>query len=107
MLTDGIGRALVEHHDHVGIEMVLDRYGAFRGQLHQVAVDGRTEFHPVLFDSAQGLEAPHLESAGVRQHRPVPSHELVKAAVGANDLRAGPEHQVKGIAEDDLAARGK
>ena len=45
-----------------------------------------------------------LEAAGVGEDRPLPAHEAVQAAEPRHPLGAGPQHQVVGVAEDDVGA---
>ena len=47
----------------------------------------------------------HLEAAGVRDDRPPPAHELVEAAEARDQLVAGLEEEVEGVAEDELVAQ--
>ncbi len=49
-------------------------------------------------------EAHHLISAAVGQDRARPVHEFVQAAQLRHPLRAGAQHQVVGIAQDDIGA---
>ena len=54
---------------------------------------------------AQLRKAPDLKAAAIGQHRAVPMRELVQAAEALHPLRAGAQHQVIGIAEDDIRPR--
>jgi hypothetical protein len=97
----GIGRirrALVEHHHDVGAERILHLDRTLRRQLDQVAVDGRAKFDALLADLAQALQAPNLKAARVRQDRPLPVREPMQAAVGADDVDAGPQQQMERVA---------
>src|SRR6266480_4395558 len=60
---------------------------------------------PPLADPAELRQAPDLEPAGVGEERAVPRHEPVEAAELADELVAGPEQEVEGVAEHDLRAR--
>ena len=100
-----IRRALVEHHHDVGAERVLHLDRALRRQLDQVAVHRRAELDALLVDLAQALQAPDLEAAGVREHRSLPVHERVQAAVRADHVDARPQQQMERVAEDDLRAQ--
>ena len=80
----------------------LDR--ALGRELDQVAVDGRAKLDAALADLAQRLQAPDLEAARVGEDRTAPMHEAVQAAVRADHVDAGPEQQMKRVAEDDLGA---
>ena len=61
--------------------------------------------HALLGDFAQLGERPDLEAAGVGQERPPPGGEAVQAAHFADQLVAGPQPEVVGVAEDDLSAQ--
>ena len=96
--------ALVERHDDVGAELLLDAHRE-RGREHVArAVVHRAELDALVAHHARALEAEHLEPAGVGEDRPVPAHEPVQAAVRGDDVRARAEVQVVGVAEDDLRA---
>jgi len=58
--------------------------------------------HPLLLDLAAVGQAEHLVAAAVGQHGSRPADELVEAASPRNQLVAGSQIQVIGIAEDDL-----
>ena len=60
--------------------------------------------HALLGDLADLGQAHHLEAAGVGEDRPVPAHEAVQAAEPRDALGAGAQHQVIGVAEDDVGA---
>ena len=57
-------------------------------------------------DGAQRSQRHDLESAGIGQDRVRPVHEAVQSAQGRDALGAGPQHQVIGVAEQDLGAGG-
>ena len=99
-----VRRAFVEHHRDVRAEHALDFHGFLRPEKQQRAVQVRTELDAVLLDLADFREAENLEAAAVGQNRPVPIHELVQPAGGADDVEAGPDVQVIGVAENDLRA---
>jgi hypothetical protein len=100
----GSRRALVEDHGDVGAETHLDIDGALRRQQVKGAVEVRAEFRAFFMDAAQRGEAEHLIATAVGQDRQIPSHEPVKSAAAGNELVAGPQIKVVGIAEDDLGA---
>ena len=102
-----IRRALVEHHRDVRAERALDLHRALGIEEDLRAVDRRAEAHALLRQLAHRREAEDLVAAGVGQDRPLPVHHAVQAAVRAHDFRAGPQHQVKGVREDDLGAAGQ
>ncbi len=47
----------------------------------------------------------HLKTAAVSQDRPVPPHKGMEPSCGLKDVNSGPEHQVIGVAQNDLSAR--
>ena len=49
-------------------------------------------------------EAVDLEAAAVGEDRPVPVHEAMQAAQLGDEVVAGPQGEVIGVAEDDLGA---
>ncbi len=67
---------------------------------------GERKRHALFRQLAHRGEAEHLVTAGVGQDRALPVHQPVQAAVRPHDLGPGPQHQVKGVAEDDLRAAG-
>ena len=65
-------------------------------------VEVRLEVAALLGELAHLRERKDLEAAGVREDRAVPPHEPVQTAGGGDDLRPRPQHEVVGVAEDDL-----
>ena len=59
---------------------------------------------PVLAELPELREAHHLEAAGVGEDRMRPVHELVQAAERGDALRAGRQHQMVGVGENDVGA---
>ena len=57
-------------------------------------------------DLAHVGEAEDLEAAAVGEDGAVPVHEAVQAAQLGDELVAGPQGEVVGVAEDDLRADG-
>ncbi len=99
------GTFVEDHHD-IGTQLALYLHGLLRPEEHLVPVDRRAEGHALLGNLAQGTQAEYLEAAGIGQDRAVPVHEIVQRAVLADDSGAGPQHQVKGVAENDFGAGG-
>ena len=102
VLRRRVGRALVEDHDDVRAQGPLHRHGLLRPQEDRAAIDGGPELDPRFGDSAHGPQTEDLEAAGVGQDRPRPVHEAVQPPQVPDGLGAGAQHQVKGIAQDDL-----
>src|SRR4030095_9780066 len=61
-----------------------------------------TEPHALLGDLAEPGQAEDLEPAGVGEDWPRPVHEAMQPTVRSNHLRSGTQHQVEGVAKDDL-----
>jgi hypothetical protein len=59
----------------------------------------------LLGDLADLGQRHDLEPAGVREDRALPTDELVQAAELRYLLRPGSEHQVVGVAKDDVGPR--
>ena len=68
------------------------------------AVDVRAEHDAVFGQLRQLRQAEDLEAARVGEHRALPAHEAVQAAVRGDHLEAGAQPQVIGVAEDDARA---
>ena len=98
--------ALVELHLDVGAQQPLDLHRAFGRQLVLPAVDVRLEHAPPcsvilrILDSDMIWKPPESVRIG-----PLPADERVKPAELRDLLRTGPQHQVIGVAEDDVGAR--
>ncbi len=97
-------RAFVERHDDVRAEQPLDLHRALGGEHVLAAVDVAAKLHAFLGQLAQLGKAHHLIAAAVGQDRARPVHELVQAAEPRDALGAGAQHEVIGIAEDDVGA---
>jgi hypothetical protein len=68
------------------------------------AVEVALEADPFLRDLGEVGQAHHLVAAAVGQDRPLPAHEAVQPAEPRHPLGAGAEHQVIGVAKDDVGA---
>jgi hypothetical protein len=62
--------------------------------------------HALLADTAELRQRHHLIAAGIGQDRLLPMHEAVEPAELGDALRSGAEHQVVGIGEQNVGARG-
>ena len=98
----GVGQAFVEDHRDVRADDALHLHRLLRPEEELVAVDMGVEAAPFLGDFAHPGERKDLEAARIGEDRPVPAHEAVKPAGGREDLRAGAQHEVVGVAQDDL-----
>ena len=98
-------RAFIERHHDIGAEQAPDFHAAFGGEHMLAAVEMAAEFDPFLGQLVEVRQAHHLIAAAVRQDRAIPVHEFVQPAKARNPLRPRPQHEVVGIAEDDVRAR--
>jgi hypothetical protein len=64
----------------------------------------RLERHAGVGNLTQPGERHHLEAAGVREDWTVPTNEPMQAAKSRYALGCGAQHQVIGVAEDDIGA---
>jgi hypothetical protein len=100
------GDAFVQLHDDVAAQQVgLDLDRSFGGEDVLAAVEVAGEGDGLLGDLADPRQAHDLEAAAVGQDRFVPAHEAVQPAQPLHPLRARPQHQVIGVAQDDVGAR--
>jgi hypothetical protein len=96
--------AFVEDHDDIGAQVVLDLHGGFGVDEYLAAVDGGAEGDAFFGDLAQFPQTEDLKAAGVGQDWSLPLHEVVQVAVGFDHFGTRTEHEVEGVAEDDLGA---
>ena len=68
------------------------------------AVQMRAEADALVGHLAQRAQAEDLKAAGVGEHGPRPTDEVVQSAHAPDGLVAGPQVEVIGVAEDDLRA---
>jgi hypothetical protein len=95
-------RTFVEDHGDVRPEVGLYFDGSLWRQHVRAAIQVRAEFDPPLIYLAPVRQAEDLIAAAIGEDWLVPTDELVQAASTGNQLIAGPEHQVIGIAQNDL-----
>src|SRR3546814_17515964 len=98
--VDGIGRALVEHHDDIGIQRALDAHGLFRRKKKPGAVYGRSELDAFFGELAQAVQAEYLEAARVGPYGPVPLHESVQAILLLSNPGSRPQQPIEGIVQE-------
>ncbi len=98
--------AFVEHHGDGAAQQVLDFDGALGRQLVFRAVDVGLEGDALLGHLAQLAERHHLKPTRIGEDGAAPVHELMQATEARDALGAGPQHQVIGIAKNDIRARG-
>ncbi len=103
-LRGGPGRALVEGHDDIRTEPVLDRDRFLGAEEEFAAIQVGAELDSRIGDLAELGEAEDLKTTAVGQDRLVPIHELVQSAEFLEDVHAGTQEEVVGIGQDDLGA---
>ena len=97
-------RALIERHDDIRTQIVLDIHRLFGREEVIAAVDVRGKAHAVVGDVVERGERKDLEAAAVRQNGAVPVHELMQPPCARDELVAGTHIEVIGVGEDDLRA---
>ena len=83
--------------------MGLDLHADFRAHEDFAAVHMGIEGNAFLLYFPQDRQGKYLEPAGVGENGTVPSHEFMQAAHAVNQLIAGPDVQMVGIAKLYLA----
>src|SRR5690606_4788151 len=68
-------------------------------------VNMRAKGNALLRDLAKRCERHHLEAAGIGQDRPRPACKFMQAAKSSNPFSTRPQHQVIGVAENDVASK--
>ena len=117
-------RAFVEHERDVRPERRLDRHRVLRAEEPLTPVEVRAEADALLLDrqdraiaalatatatldlvgDAAMAHREDLKAAGVGDDRPLPAHELVQAPELLNQVGAGGQEKVEGVAQDHLVA---
>ena len=97
-------RAIVEDHGDVRAEQALNFHRFLRADKEERAVKMGAEFDALRFDFANLCQAEDLETAAVGENWPGPVDELMQTARSLNDVQAGPDEEMIGIAENDLRA---
>ena len=100
------GHGLVERDGDIGAECLLHRNRQLGREAVVRAIEVALERDAVIVDLAQLTQRHDLEAAGVGQDRPVPGHELVKAAEGGYARVAGAQIEVVGVRQDDRRPDG-
>src|SRR4029450_12652857 len=99
-----IREAFVERVDDVGAQSVLDLDRDLRRQEVGGAAAGGAALGAGLRDLPELREAENLESAGVAEDRPVPTHEAMKPAELLHEVVTRPGKELVRVGEDDLGA---
>ena len=99
-------RALVELHDDVGADGLLDAHVVLGRPAMPGTVHNGAEVHAIGIELERVGEREDLEAAAVGEHGMIPVHETVDTTGLADDVDAGPQVQVVGVGEDDLGVQG-
>src|SRR5262249_18637291 len=102
-LAEG-GGALIDRDDDVRPELLLNRDRALGGKQVRGAIEMRLKLGAVFRDDSPAGEAVDLEPSAVGENRSMPGGESMQPAQPSNDFRARAQHQVVGVAQDDLRA---
>ena len=106
LVTRAVGaRAFIECHHDIAAQQALDFHAALGREHVFRAIDMAAEFDALLGQLAQFGQAHHLVAAAVGQDRALPVHEFMQAAQPRHPLGPRAEHQVIGIAENDVRTR--
>ncbi len=100
----GVG-ALVEGHDDIRPQVLLDGDGFFGGEAVSGAVDMTLEGDPVVVDLAGLGQREDLEAARIGQQGMRPLHEGVQAAQSRHQLVAGTQVEVVGVGQHQRSAQ--
>ena len=101
-MIGGVGGAFVQRHGDIAVQQTLDLHGALRCQRVVAAVDVGAKGDALLIQASELGERHHLEAAAVGYDRARPAHEVMQAAQAGDAFGAWAQHQVIGVAEDDL-----
>ena len=101
-----IRRAFVELHLDVGSQKILHLDGALGRQFMRRAINMRAESHATFGNGPKLAQRHDLIAAGIGQDRAVPAHEAMEAAESRDPLGSRAQHEVIGVAENDICARG-
>lgn len=99
-----VGRAFVEEHRDVGSERGLNLHAQLGGKHHFRSIEVVLKSHAFFGDLAKLGQGPNLESSRVGEEGFLPGRETVESAHLTNQLMAGAQPEVVGVAEDDLRA---
>src|SRR5215207_5935256 len=99
-----MGRALVERHDDVRTEILLDLHRTLRANECRRTVEVILEIDSLLGNLPQLGQRENLEPPAIREYRSLPAHELVQTALSSDDLFAGSNVKMVGISKKDLRA---
>ena len=100
LVVVGIG-TFIEGHDDVRAETLLNADGAFRREVVRRTVNVTLEGHAFVINLAGLRQRENLESARVGQHGTRPLHEAMQSAQLGDEVIAGTEVEVIGVAQHE------
>jgi hypothetical protein len=102
----GVRRTLVEHHGNVDSELGLDLDATFWCEEVGGAIEVGFELDAIVVDGAHVAEGHDLEASGVGEDGSFPVHEVMESTEFFDEVCAGPEGEVVGVAENLFEADG-
>ncbi|EKD93541.1 MAG: hypothetical protein ACD_28C00126G0001 [uncultured bacterium] len=97
--------AFVEGHDDVRAQFFLDLHRDFGSEIMLLSIEDGFELHSVFIDFSCFVQGKHLESAGIRKERFVPSYPFMESPILFHVIRARSQGEVIGIGENDFGAQ--
>lgn len=98
----GIRRTLVELHNDVGAQLLLNVHVVFRRPADFVSIVDRGERYAVVIKLARVLKGEDLKSTRIGKHWAIIGAKLMKATCLGNQIGAGAHCQVVGVRQHNL-----
>ena len=98
----GIRGTLVELHDNVGAQLLLDVHVVFRRPTDFVTIIDGSERYAVVIELARVLKGKDLESTRIGEHWAIVGTKLMEATRLGNQICARAHCQVVGVRQHDL-----
>ena len=95
--------AFVQGHHYICAYNSLCINVVLWGELMLRAVYVGAEKAALFGDFAYGAQGKDLKASAVRENRPVPAFEFVKASGGLESVKSGPEIEVVGVPQNDFS----
>ena len=105
IMVRGKRGALVQDHLNIAAELRLYPHAALGIQVHLRTVDRRVQLQALLADALAAGQAERLKAARIGQYRPLPAAKSMQTAKLFDQFRPRPQHQVKGVCQDDLGVQ--
>ena len=99
-----IGRALIELHDDIRAQLLLDLHVRFGGPANLRAIVDRLEREPIFIELQRIGERKNLEPAAIGEDRTGIVHERMKPARLFDKIRTRPKRKMVRVRQDDLRA---